>query len=412
MFDPATGLLTQKLDAASHGVSYSYTPDGKMWTRTWARGVVATYGYDAATGELLSVDYSNDPANTPSLAFTYNRLGQRETVSDAVGTRTFYYRFEDGSLPLEQMDAQLWQEDIVAGTGGLYSKTLTRKYESSGVPGRGIGFQVGTTADPDADYDATYGYDAATGRLNQVAGPGLPVAGVTYDRVAGSELIWKTNFATGPDTNIVRTFEAQRDVLLKVENYCSGSLISRYNYDVGDQTHGADNVGRRTKVVYGGSAFNYGPSPAPPARTEWGYNDRNELASAHTYTAAGQEMTQRYRTYTNDPIGNWKIAQDMRVGGDAGPYYCTNALNQYVTRDDTQGCPPSAPVVETFAYDDDGNMTQDKTYNYTWDAENRLHSVTPRSPVNGSKKLEFVCMITGAGGCRSRPGRTTGARGA
>jgi RHS repeat-associated protein len=42
------------------------------------------------------------------------------------------------------------------------------------------------------------------------------------------------------------------------------------------------------------------------------------------------------------------------------------------------------------AYDYDGNLTQDGTYNYTWDGENRLIAVAPRSPGNGDKKATFV----------------------
>ena len=58
LYDPATGLLVQKLyddvprrsgeaaEAGGKGPSYTYTPDGKLATRTWARGVATTYPYD------------------------------------------------------------------------------------------------------------------------------------------------------------------------------------------------------------------------------------------------------------------------------------------------------------------------------------------------------------------------------
>ena len=53
LYDPATGLLVQKLYEDGKGTSYTYTPDGKLATRTWARGVVTEYDYDAL-GSLLS----------------------------------------------------------------------------------------------------------------------------------------------------------------------------------------------------------------------------------------------------------------------------------------------------------------------------------------------------------------------
>jgi hypothetical protein len=36
--DEATGLVTNKVYADGKGPSYTYTPDGKLATRTWARG--------------------------------------------------------------------------------------------------------------------------------------------------------------------------------------------------------------------------------------------------------------------------------------------------------------------------------------------------------------------------------------
>jgi RHS repeat-associated protein len=371
VYDPATGLLVRKEYADGKGTNYAYTADGKLATRTWERGVTTTYGYDDATGELLSVDYSDA---TPDVSFTYDRLGRQATVSDAVGTRTFAYR--------DTLDLQLDTETIDGSGGGLYSKVITRKYATTGVPGRGTGFQVGTTQDPDADYDVTYDYDAA-GRLNKVVGPGLPATyGVVYERVANSELIGQVKYMSGASTvaaYLARTYEGSRDVLDKVENYRSGSLVSKYDYTT-------DTVGRRTQVAYSGPAFDTQSVVGKLVRTEWGYNDRNEVIDADQYRYTVQEYPFGSTAYAYDPIGNRKSYEQM----SGTSYYCANAVNQYTTRDNTQNCPPSAPVDETFSYDDDGNMTADATISYTWDGENRLASAVPTSPTTGSKKLEFV----------------------
>ena len=187
-----------------------------------------------------------------------------------------------------------------------------------------------------------------------------------------------------PNTNIVRTYEANRDLLLTVANYCSGSLISSYDYDVDGQDHAADAGGRRTKVTYGGPAFsNHSPYPA---RTDWGYNDRSEVTTAAAYTSGGTELTTFHRVYEYDPIGN---RHSITEGTSATQYYAPDAVNAYSTLDTTS--PPSPPYTESFTYDHDGNMTQDGGFNYTWDAENRLVAVTPRTPVVGSsKKCTFV----------------------
>ncbi len=50
--------------------------------------LTTTYAYDPDTGELLSIDYSDD---TQDISFTYDRLGRYINVSDAVGIREFIY---------------------------------------------------------------------------------------------------------------------------------------------------------------------------------------------------------------------------------------------------------------------------------------------------------------------------------
>ncbi|WP_446010353.1 hypothetical protein [Candidatus Electrothrix sp.] len=82
---------------------------------------------------------------TPDIGFTYYRSGQRHTVSDAVGTRTFAYN-------------TALQPDSESITG-LISRTLTRSYENTGVIGRNTGLST------DSSYAVTYGYDN-TSRFN------------------------------------------------------------------------------------------------------------------------------------------------------------------------------------------------------------------------------------------------------
>ena len=50
----SSGLLLAKTDATGHAVTQTYNLRGQTATRTLARGVVTTFAYDSATGELLS----------------------------------------------------------------------------------------------------------------------------------------------------------------------------------------------------------------------------------------------------------------------------------------------------------------------------------------------------------------------
>ena len=106
-YDEASGLLLAKTYADGNGLTYTYTDDGRLATRTDARGIVTSYAYDA-WGQLLSVDYADD---TPDIAYVYDAMGRQTSATDAVGTTTFTYD-AFGQLTSEQ-------------TSGLYSKTPT-----------------------------------------------------------------------------------------------------------------------------------------------------------------------------------------------------------------------------------------------------------------------------------------------
>lgn len=425
VYDPSSGLLTNKIYPDGRHVDYTYFPDGRLWTRTWARGVVTTYAYYGAednlkTGEPKTVTYSD---GTPGLTYSYSRLGQPATVTQTKAdpdgwTRTTAFTPNDF--------LQIGTEAI---TGDLYNKTITRGYQGAGageVPGRAGGFSIGT------DYSVAYGYDTL-GRLNAVTGPGLPAGGVAYTRLANSELIEYARYNADASTTLAswhRTYEPARDLLSSVENSAGGMTISKYAYS-------NDLLGRRTGVVHTGTAF-----PAT-YNTQWGYNNRSELTSADRYTGTtlGTHTASPFAFgYNYDNIGNRMTYQQ---DGTAPGTYTTNDLNQY------QKILPSG---QSLSYDGDGNLSrvgsladlngdgqvdladyslfashvggptqpgqggnwQQADFNgdghvdlkdfllfqkafggptvmiYSWDGENRLTSVEPQVPTEGLQKVVFA----------------------
>jgi len=87
VYDSATGLLTDKVYSDGKGPEYSYTSDGKLSQRTWARGVITDYKYDIA-GAITNIVYNDE---TPHVAYAYNRLGQQLSATTSVSTNTFVY---------------------------------------------------------------------------------------------------------------------------------------------------------------------------------------------------------------------------------------------------------------------------------------------------------------------------------
>ncbi|MFO0838802.1 MAG: RHS repeat-associated core domain-containing protein [Phycisphaerae bacterium] len=373
-------------------VTYTYTPDGKMDVRTWARQVggqplTTDYGYDSQTGELTSVNYSD---STPDVTRTYDRLGRLASVDDAVGHREFTF----------DLTLQPDLEKFNPSGGGLHGKILKRQYETPPPPGQPIpetaiwgrpkSLQVGSSSVPSADYSLNYLYDGYS-RLWRVTGTGLPSYGAVYSYESGSDLVTQIDYkssSTNTLASIIRTYESGRDLLLAVENKWGATQVSRYAYR-------NDLLGRRTDVVRTGSAFSAGHLDA------WQYNSRNELKRSDRYNSTDPTNPTNAddaldRAFVYDSIGN---RTSYVQGTSATTYYCANNLNQITTIDDTNACPPGSPN-ETMSYDLDGNLTQGilggtlggagiLPARLTWDAENRLTSVAPVSPASGHKKLVF-----------------------
>jgi len=406
-YDAATGLMTQKRYADDYGPDYDYTVDGRLARRTWARSdgggrIYADYTYFSAeyanTGDLKKVDYS-DP-NTPDVEYTYTRTGQIKTVLDATGSRTLTYD-QYGHLSKETFES-----------GNMfYDRVITFDYEYQvgyTPPGGGeaqvfqfaglADIQIGTNADPDADYQATYTYNADTARMTKVTGSGLPNGGANYTYDTYSPLIQKLEYIVSSSVKArsTRTYEPDRNYLQSIQNDelvtspGTPTTVSKYAYRY-------DELGRRTDVVYTGTAFSGGSGDHLDL---WGYNTRNELTASDRHAGTdpdspGTAVAAQDRAFVYDAIGN---RTQSTTGTDPTKYYCSNELNQYDTiDDDTSDCPLTVGADETLDYDLDGNLLTDggsmgasTGREFTWDGENRLIRVAPTDPQDGDIKVEFV----------------------
>lgn len=344
-FDPATGLLTRKEYADGNGTDYTYYPDGKLKTRTWAREapgggpLVTYYGY-TPTGEMDGIDYEYaGGAPTWDIDFAYDRRGRTVSVTDTTGGTNHAFDYSN------------WPYSVTETiSGGPFDRPYVITRDTPAVDaGKLAGLYVGTVAEPDADYAATYHYDPATARLERVTGPGLPGGtggehGARYVYHAGSDLVQQIRYQKdGGASNIVaqvtRTYEPDRDLVSTIENQWfenitdpnSLGLISSYTYT-------NDALGRRTAMGCAGDVF-----ASPHAWAYW-YNDRNELTDA-ARTDVG-DWAYRY-----DPMGNRRSASEPGTELEA---YSANALNQY-TR--TQQ-PLREPEVRAYEHDADGNLAR------------------------------------------------------
>ena len=85
-YDLYQGFLTNKAYADGSGPVYTYTPAGRLASRTWVRGdangnpIVTSYAYDTA-GSLTNVSYSD--GTTPAVGTVYDRLGRPSSITQS-----------------------------------------------------------------------------------------------------------------------------------------------------------------------------------------------------------------------------------------------------------------------------------------------------------------------------------------
>jgi len=153
-----------------------------------------------------------------------------------------------------------------------------------------------------------------------------------------------------------KTFEPDRNLITQIKNMAGTNLISQFDYI-------NDALGRRTRRL------DASLSSLPSVQTnDFSYNPRSELISA--------EMGANSYAWQLDQIGN-RISDTSNSVTHA---YTANSLNQYTAI--TNG------GLRMLSYDDDGNLTNDGVFAFTWDAENRLTQVEPLSLTNGAKRVQ------------------------
>lgn len=334
--DPATGLLTQKKDAAGKVVDYTYTELGQVATRTLARyvsgsttdRVKATYDYYSSggtntdvsylTGELKGISYND--SLTPSVAFTYNRAGLLAGATDGVtGTHVFAYNPTNPS--------QLTSETLAAFYG---SRVQTRKYDTYG---RATGFTLGTSAAPAADLSQIGTYHTTTGLLDHLdtASEGGAATTVQYGYKSSSSLV--DNYAIGSFSlsyDYDATSAARRS---RIEG--KFSTVTKTRFDLTFDSRG----NLRTSKQSGTAFADYYPGAYSSVYNYHLYDERGQLKTSAMYggtppvsgAPSSSSFPGRRYEYRYDQAGNRTTVG--QTGTDSDDQYETNRLNQYTTKE-------------------------------------------------------------------------------
>ncbi|MCU1267735.1 MAG: repeat-associated core domain protein, partial [Acidobacteria bacterium] len=360
-------------------MAYTYDANGNLATRTDARGLVSTYAYDALNRNI-TVTYSNDPAQTPTVNRYYDgrrdgvtsnvpnskgRLWQTETSGDDTGSRTTVDGFDAMGRPLTQRQqfrsGGTWSQSYsVSRTYNLAGHVLSQTYPSSHTvnyvydeAGRLTSFTGNLGEGVMRTYANEFQYMASGAVQQEKFGTDTPL----YHKQRANERgqVWDMRLSTVP----FGTDPANGD---------RGALVNYYSNSFAQGGSGADNNGnllRQETYIPGSSYF----------QDDFSYDKLNRLTStseklnglgANTFTQA----------YQFDRWGNRTIDQALTTANVPHPAYTANPSNNRLN------APAGyAPQI----YDYAGNLTQDSTSQISdsilvYDAENRLCQITPPDP--------------------------------
>jgi RHS repeat-associated protein len=382
------GWLTNKLDALGREiVRYTQNPNGQVTNRLTPQFGNTGYAFDPA-GNLTNITYSGAGASTPSVALIYDPLNRLTSMVDGAGSHTFNY------TAASQLHTELgpWTSDGVTNSYVQQLRTALALAQPSG-----------------GAWSQTYGYDSAW-RLTSLASP----AGSFGHGYGSSPASLLRTLALPNGASETNHFDSlsRMDFTALMDHW--GHILDGYGYTpdpLGLRTNisrylgmttnnvavGYDKIGQIT--AWSGSETNAGARVMRQnEQLAWVYDQagnplyRTNAALLQNFiTDPANELTNVTRTGNLTVSGATPApATSVTVNGQPALLYgdmtfavtnfvLTNGLNTYtVIAHNTYGTNQTNVVAATLPstvrlqWDLNGNLTNDGTRLFMYDAENRL----------------------------------------
>jgi RHS repeat-associated protein len=387
------GWVTNKVDALNREI-FRYTYNANGWlTNRWMIGSGNTgYTYDNI-GNLKTVNYPSS-----SIGYSYDPLNRLTNMVDAVGTTVFGYT-QAGQL---QSETGPWASDAVTYN---YAQQLRSAL---------------TLAQSSTNWPQTYGYDSAW-RLTSLASP---AGGFLYGYESpNSYLLSSISLPNGAYVTNSYDSLARLNMTALVNHW--GHVLDGYSYQMdllGLRTNIVRNFGLTTNIAASGydnigqlTSWMAQETNGVPRLNEqygWAYDKAHNLqyrtnnGFVQTFTTDPvNELTNVTRSGTFTASGNTPAPVSyLTVNGATANFYSdftfakpnislTNGDNLFTIVAEnnysvwaTNATVSYLPATNSLLFDLNGNLTNDGTKSFFYDAENQLTNIT----VAGAWKSEFV----------------------
>lgn len=318
------------VDALGHTTNYVHDAAGNLIERTDARGLVTEYDYDELN-RLVLVEHWDGQTLADDIEYTYDEVGNRETMVDDTGTTSYDYDALDRPSQI------------------TFPGNTVVAYEYDEIGNR-VKLTYPDSKEVDYTYDEAHNLETVTDWLDEVTT-------YTYDDAGRLE---NTALPNGIDADYTYDGAGRLDTVVNADQ--TPTTISSFDYTV-------DAVGNRTAMedLEGAHSYEY---DALYRLTEVTYPDTT--TDTYTYDAVGNRLTKNTDDYTYD-------AANQLTGLEGLSFDYDDNGNQADRGSDTFGYDHENRLVEsvidsvtsTSVYNGDGlrmsHTVGMETTNYVWD---------------------------------------------
>lgn len=384
-----SGFTTQVIPGGDPDYAVTYSPDylQRLKSVESPNGLVTEYNY-TGNGELLSMTHTwtENGMQSATVTFAYDERGLVTEVAEPAGTQgaprvtTYVYDAAGNLVAIERPSGAT----VTLGydmANRLGSRTFDGSIYSFVYDGNGNLKQV-----QNGTRTWSYDYDAINrmSSVNTVDGSQL-VGSVAYEYDANSNITKRTTTVASSTNENLMKYDENDNLLHVTSSIAGGSIVGRFEYHehgqvakrvVGEQVYSTmtyDAAGRLVKqqnVAVDGTylgSYEYLYDQFGNRIEEKVVTPNATTTTTFEYDQVGQLVKAGPNEYEYTQRGNRKSWFD----GTVTTYYCYNTADQLL-----YAGPNSACATSNFAYDADGNMTQNGSgadlWAYEYDAESRL----------------------------------------